>query len=178
MNIDFFANKLSTVVALTALLSCVTSRAADPASPALAPLAFLTAHEWEAKLPDSPDGKKKSIHARFTWTENRQAIRISNEFLIDGTPKPYIDGLYAWNPEKKAIVFVYVGAEGDLSEGTVRLVDGKLVHEFRQMRSADGKVEEYVARVTPHGNASWDNAIFRKGEMTTPLVQVQYLAIH
>jgi len=30
-----------------------------PAAPApLNPIAFFTAHEWDAKLPDSPDGKK------------------------------------------------------------------------------------------------------------------------
>jgi hypothetical protein len=59
----------------------------------------------------------------------------------------------------------------------VRLEDGKLVHEFRQMRSADGKADEYVARVTSHDDGSWDNAIFRKGEMATPLVQVKYLPL-
>ena len=62
-----------------------------PSAPALEPIAFLTAHEWDAKLPDSPDGKKKKIHARFTWTQNRQAIRISNELVTDGKASPYID---------------------------------------------------------------------------------------
>ena len=57
-------------------------------SAALEPIAFLTAHEWDAKLPDSPEGKKKKIHATFTWTQNRQAIRISNELVTDGTASP------------------------------------------------------------------------------------------
>ena len=144
------------------------------ASP-LAPLAFFTAHEWDAKLPDSPDGKKMSIHARFTWAENQQSIRISRQFVIDGKPEPYIDGLYFWNPEKRTLMFVYSNAEGGLFEGTVRVEDGKLVHEFQEIHP-DGKIDPLLARVTPHGTESWDNAIFaRKDGALTPLVQVQYL---
>jgi hypothetical protein len=150
------------------------SPAKAPASP-LAQVAFFTAHEWDAKLPDSPDGKKMSIHASFTWAENRQAIRISNQFVIDGKPTPYIDGLYFWNPEKRTIMFLYSDAKGSLYEGTVRLEGDKLVHEFQEIH-ADGKIDLLLARVTPHGTDSWDNAIFaRKDGALTPLVQVQYL---
>lgn len=150
------------------------SPAKAPAS-SLAPVAFFTAHEWDAKLPDSPDGKKMSIHARFTWAENRQAIRISNQFVIDGKPTPYIDGLYFWNPERRSIMFVYSDAKGSLYEGTVRLEEGKLVHEFQEIHP-DGKIDALLARVTPHGTDSWDNAIFaRKDGKLAPLVQVQYL---
>ena len=174
-------NRCLAVVFLLGLLTrSVLSAAAEeppaklPASP-LAPLAFFTAHEWDAKLPDSPDGKKMSIHARFTWAENRQAIRISNQFVIDGKPTPYIDGLYFWNPEKRAIMFLYSDAQGSLYEGTVRIEDEKLVHEFQEIH-ADGKIDPLLARVTPHGTDSWDNAIFaRKNGALTPLVQVQYL---
>ncbi|HEY2139384.1 MAG TPA: hypothetical protein VGH00_04835 [Chthoniobacterales bacterium] len=145
-----------------------------PAS-ALASIAFFTAHEWDADLPDSPDGKKMKIHARFTWAENHHAIRISNQFVIDGKPTPYIDGLYYWNPAKKVIMFVYSDAEGNLSEGTVRLDGGKLVHEFQEIHP-DGKIETLVAQVTPHGDASWDNAIFSSKEgALTQVVKVQYL---
>lgn len=182
MNISFLMNKPSVAIALIllTLLPCaVVSRAAGPASKSesspLASLAFFTAHEWDAKLPDSPDGKKISIHARFTWSEGRQVIRISNELVTDGQAAPYVEGMYAWHPEKKALWFVYVSAEGNVSEGIVRLEDGKLVHEFREIRK-DGNVGDYVARVTPHGTESWENAIFaRKGDTLTPLVQVQYL---
>lgn len=171
---------LAVVFLLGLLALSVLSAAAEeptaklPTSP-LTPLAFFTAHEWDAKLPDSPDGKKMSIHARFTWAENRQAIRISNQFVIDGKPTPYIDGLYAWNPEKHTIMFLYSDAQGGLYEGTVRIEDEKLVHEFQEIH-ADGKIDALLARVTPHGTDSWDNAIFaRKNGALIPLVQVQYL---
>lgn len=181
MNSYFPMTKQSLIVACVAvtLMFSAVSRAADPApndtsaSP-LAPLAFLTAHEWEAKLPDSKDGKNMSIRARFTWSESRQAIRISNQFVTDGKAAQYVEGLYAWNPEKKVLVFIYVGAEGNLSEGTVQLKDGLLVHEFREIET-NGSSHDYVARVTPHGTESWDNEILaRKGDALTPLVQVQY----
>jgi dipeptidyl aminopeptidase/acylaminoacyl peptidase len=167
------------VVVLAGFLASSLVAAAEespkPVASPLEPVAFFTAHEWDAKLPDSPDGKKMSIHARFTWSENKQAIRISNYFVIDGKQTPYIDGLYAWNPEKRAIIFVYSDAKGGLYEGTVRLEDGKLVHEFQEIHP-DGKIDLLLARVTPHGTDSWDNAIFgRKEGALTPLVQVQYL---
>jgi hypothetical protein len=140
----------------------------------LEPIAFLTAHEWDAPLPDSPEGKKTKIHATFTWTQNRQAIRISNEFVTDGKATPYIDGLYAWDPQQRVIVFWYVDAKGSLTKGTVKMEDGKLVHQFQKTES-DGKTADYVARVTPHGNQAWDNEIFaRKGNGLTPLVKVRY----
>jgi hypothetical protein len=148
----------------------------NPASP-LAPLAFFTTHEWTAKLPDGPDGRKVSIHARFAWAENHQSIRISNQFIMNGKAMPYIDGLYVWNPQKRAIVCWYADAEGNLSEGTVTVSEGKLVHEFQEIHG-DGKVESFVARVTPLADETgWDNEILaRKGDGLVPVVKVQYLA--
>ena len=147
---------------------------ATPTTTALEPIAFLTAHEWDAKLPDSPEGKKKKIHARFTWAPSRQAIRISNEIVTDGKASPYVEGLYVWDPQQKNIVFWYVDAKGGLTKGTVKVEGAKLVHEFQETES-DGKISEYVAKVTSYGNEAWDNEIFaRKGESLTPLVKVRY----
>ncbi len=144
-----------------------------PSAPALEAIAFLTTHEWDAKLPDSPEGKKKKIHARFTWAQN-EAIRMTNQFVTDGKASPYIDGLYAWDPQQKVIVFWYVGAEGSLTKGTVKMEDGKLVHEFQEIQR-DGATAEYVARVTPHGNEAWDNEIFaRRANDLTRLVKARY----
>jgi hypothetical protein len=90
---------------------------------------------------------------------------------------PYIDGLYVWNPQKNAIVFWYADAEGNLSEGTVAVSEGKLVHEFQEIH-VDGKVESFVARVIPlASDRGWDNEILaRKEGALTPVVKVQYLA--
>jgi hypothetical protein len=158
----------------TVAILCAGAQTSTPSAVALEPIAFLTAHEWDARLPDSPEGKKKKIHARFTWTQNRQAIRISNELVIDGKASPYIDGLYAWDPQQHVIVFWYVDAKGSLTKGTVKMEEGKLVHEFQEIES-DGRTADYVSRVTPHGNEAWDNEIFaRKGNDLTPLVKVRY----
>ena len=149
--------------------------AADPATaPNFGPLAFLTAHEWDAQLPDSPDGKKMKIHAVFTWAQNGQAIRISNQLVSDGKPMPYIDGLYAWDPHRRVLVFWYVDAKGSLYQGTVKPENGKLVHEFQESEP-DGKTAGFVARVTPHGDEGWDNEIFaRKADDLAPIVKVHY----
>jgi hypothetical protein len=140
----------------------------------LNPIAFLTKHEWDAKLPDSPDGKKMRIHAQFTWSQNRQAIRISNQFVVDGKERPYIDGLYAWDPQQHVIVFWYVDAGGSLTKGTVKVEGGKLVHEFEEI-APDGKSSAYVVKVTPDGEQAWGNEIFaRRGTELTPMVKVRY----
>jgi dipeptidyl aminopeptidase/acylaminoacyl peptidase len=165
------------LIAGIAVLAVFCVRAETPApttAAALEPIAFLTAHEWDAKLPDSPEGKKIKIHAQFTWAQNRQAIRISNQFVTDGKPSPYIDGLYAWDPKQKAIVFWYVDAKGSLSTGTVRAEGGKLVHEFQETQ-ADGKTASYVARVTAQGDRAWENEILaRKENELVPIVKVRY----
>lgn len=153
-----------------------TSDAMSP-SP-LSPLAFLTTHEWDAALPDSAGGKKTKIHARFAWAQNRRAIRISNQFVTNGEPKPYIDGLYAWDPQQHVIVFWYVGADGSLTKGTVKVEGGKLVHEFEEI-GADGKSATFTARVTQQGDQAWENEIFaRKENVLTPLVKVRYEIAH
>ncbi|MDB6148254.1 MAG: hypothetical protein JWO45_1918 [Spartobacteria bacterium] len=165
-------SKLLFVLAATALVA--SGAEAQTSVGSLAPIAFLTTHEWDAQLPDSPDGKKIKIHAQFTWAQNKQAIRISNQFVTDGKGSPYIDGLYAWDPRRQVIAFWYVDAKGGLSEGTVKVEDGKLVHEFQEIQP-DGKTAEYVARVTPHGDQAWENEIFAKKDGgLTPLVKVRY----
>src|SRR5579864_577502 len=153
-------------ISLVLLLSAVTfARAQSPAPPITSPnldaIAFLTKHEWEAKLPDTPEGKKQKIHAQFTWSQSGQAIRISNQFVTDGKARPYVEGLYAWDPQQRAIVFWYVGGEGDLTKGKVNVENGKLVHEFDQI-GLDGKAISYVAKVTPQGEQAWRNEIFER----------------
>ena len=95
---------------------CAHAQTSTTSVATLEPIAFLTAHEWDAQLPDSPEGQKKKIHATFTWTQNRQAIRISNELVTGGKASPYIDGLYAWDPQQRVIVFWYVDAKGSPHE--------------------------------------------------------------
>jgi hypothetical protein len=158
----------------TATFAGAQEPAATVTSPALGAIAFLTKHEWEAKLPDSPDGKKIKIRAHFTWSQNGQAIRLSNQFIINGKARPYLDGLYAWDPQQRAIVFWYVDAEGTLTSGRVKMEDGKLVHEFDQI-TRDGKSSAFVAKVTPDGEQAWENEIFEQnGSELKPMVKVRY----
>jgi dipeptidyl aminopeptidase/acylaminoacyl peptidase len=156
-----------------ALARAETPGAASTASP-LSPIAFLTAHEWDAKLPDSADGKKMKIHAQFTWSESRRTIRINSKFVTDGKARPYVEGFYAWDPQQRVIAFWYVDAEGNLTKGTVRVDGEKLVHEFEQIKG-DGKSSTFVANVTPQGEQSWENEISsRVGTELKPIVKVRY----
>jgi len=166
---------LPTPLVLT-LLCWTTLQAESPAesnAAHLQPLAFLTTHEWKATLPDSPQGNKMSIHSHCTWSSNGQAIRIFSEFITDGKARPYIDGLYAWDPQQRVIAFWYVDAQGGLTKGTVKMEGATLMHEFEEF-SADGKSAAYLAKVTPHGD-SWDNEIFaRNSDGLKAIVKVRY----
>ena len=165
---------LPTSLVLT-FLAWAPLEAESPAtnSSQLQPLAFLTAHEWQAILPDSPQGNKMKIHSHCTWSGNGQAIRIFSEFVTDGKARPYIDGLYAWDPQQKLIAFWYVDAQGNLTKGTVKTDGATLMHEFEEL-SGDGKSAAYLAKVTPHED-SWDNEIFaRNSDGLKPIVKVRY----
>ena len=159
------------------LLGWTTLQAESPAgsnAAQLQPLAFLTAHEWQAILPDSGQGNKMKIHSHCTWSSNGQAIRIFSEFITDGRARPYIDGLYAWDPQQRVIAFWYVDAQGNLTKGTVKTEGATLTHEFEEL-SGDGKSAAYLANVTPHADDSWDNEIFaRNPEGLKPIVKVRY----
>ena len=177
MNLTSLAKLLLVVGASTTTGIFLRGQTPAPAATGpLSPIAFFTAHEWDAKLPDSPEGKKMKIHAVFTWAQNHQAIRISNQFVIDGKGSPYVDGLYAWDPKQHAIVFWYADAKGSLSTGIVKVEDGKLVHEFQETQP-DGKTAAFVARVKPQGDRAWENEILARKENTlTTIVKVRYEA--
>ena len=172
MKLPFFLQVAFAAFLLTAAQAQTTSTSTTAS--ALSPIAFLTAHEWDAKLPDSPDGKKMKIHAQFTWSESRQAIRINSKFVTEGKARPYVEGFYAWDPQQRVIVFWYVDAEGSLTKGTVKTDGEKLVHEFEQIKG-DGKSSSFIANVTSHGEQSWDNEIFsRNGGELKAVVKVRY----
>jgi hypothetical protein len=72
------------------------------------------------------------------------------------------------------IVFWYVDAPGNLTRGTVKMDGATLLHEFEEL-SVDGKSAAYLAKVTPHGDESWDNEIFaRNSDGLKQIVKVRY----
>ncbi len=175
-------NTIYSTLALTAIfLVTALVRADDPgpagkspsASP-LEPLAFLIGGEWEAKLPAQPNGRQISILAHFTWANNHRAIHISNVYSTNGKTMPYIDGLYAWHPQKHAIVFTYVDSRGNFYEGTVKPDSSALLHEF-QVIDPKGEATPYSARQTRDGANAWINEIssIKDGKLQ-PEVTVRY----
>ncbi|MEP6821687.1 MAG: hypothetical protein ABI946_04985 [Chthoniobacterales bacterium] len=167
---------LGIAAVLTSAAPAQDSPASTPASAnpsTLSPLAFLAAHDWEAKLPDTADGKKMVLRTHCAWSENRQIIRTSSQFVTDGKAKPYVDGLYAWDPRARIIIFIYANASGGLSRGTVKQEGNTLVHEFEEV-GKDGSASNFVAKITPQGEKAWENEIFaRQGEELTSLVKVR-----
>jgi hypothetical protein len=173
-------NKIHGVVLIAVLSLGLIDGKGQTVSPSpsanLAPIAFLTAHEWDAQLPDVPNGKKRKIHAQFSWASNGQAIRVSNQIVVDGKRSPYIDGLYAWDPQQHAIIFWYVGTDGSLTKGTVKSEGATLVHDFAETK-LDGTTANYMEKVTPMSAASWQNEILANtAQGLKPMVKVHYKA--
>lgn len=129
-----------------------------PAASPLDPLAFLVGGEWEAKLPPQANGQQVSILAHFTWANNHRAIRISNVYAAGTNTMPYIDGMYAWHPQKKTIAFWYADSKGNFYEGIVKPDSGGLLHEF-QVINPQGEAVPYTARQTRDGANAWVNEI-------------------
>ena len=64
--------------------------------------------------------------------------------------------------------------KGNLTKGIVKMEGATLLHEFEEL-TGDGKSAAYLAKVTPHGDESWDNEIFARGsDGLQPIVKVRY----
>lgn len=159
------------------ILLAATALGAEPAAPAspFDPIAFWVGGSWHGQLPPPPGGgTAPTLVTTFAWMENRRAIRFDTVAVAGERRRPYTSGVYGWHPARKTLVFWYTDAAGGLTEGTVVIEGGVLVHEFTAVDAA-GQVTPYRARVTPDGADAYWNEIFHQenGEWKS-FVKVRY----
>src|SRR4051794_36950401 len=103
------------VASLLLFAFAATAAHADTATP-LAPVASLVGGVWIADLPVQDGQAPTQLEARFTWAENKQAVRFNSAFIREGKTTPYTDGFYAWNAVKGKLAIYYTDSKGGLTE--------------------------------------------------------------
>jgi hypothetical protein len=170
--------KLQLVVALLLTFAVPPSiRAAEPA-PAATPLATLASFVggvWSGDLPREKDGPEMKIELRFTWAENKRALRFDSFFVQGDKRSPYTSGMYGWNPATKKFVIFYTDNSGSLVEGPVTPVGDMLVHELTII-DAKGKVDTALVRLARESADAFTNTIYlRKNDAWEKFVEVHYV---
>ena len=147
---------------------------AETATP-LSPVASLVGGVWLADLPVKEGQSPTQLEARFSWAENKQAIRFSSAFIRDGKTSPYTDGFYAWNAVKGKLTIYYTDSKGGLTEGLISDEGSSLVCDltvFEQNR----ETTPVRVRTTKIGDDVFTNEVMLKkdGEWAR-LVMVRYV---
>lgn len=103
--------KLAATLGLAGLLWGAGAGAEDRPD-ALAMFDFLVGGCWTASF---PDGKLSNTHC-FTRVEDGAAVRDTH--VVIGAAAPYAgETLYRWNPERRAVTYVYRASDGGESRG-------------------------------------------------------------
>ena len=159
---------------LLVLLAAAPVRAAETKESPLAPLASLVGGLWVGDLPPQGDVPMK-IELRFSWAENRQAVRFDSNFVQGEKRTPYTSGLYVWNPAREKIGITYTDFSGSLTEGTITREGVVLVNDL-MVTHPDGKSEPVRVRLTKAGTDAFTNEIFvEKNGAWVPFVTVRYV---
>jgi hypothetical protein len=117
----------------TALLILALAAPAVAETPGhLEPLGFLAGACWRGAF---PDGKSQDEHC-WEWAYGGRVLR--DRHVVRGAGPDYAgETLYAWDPEKKAVVFYYFTNQGHVSSGTFEVTPEGIVFPER-VRSAEG----------------------------------------
>ena len=129
------------VTAQTPMHPSALSPTADP----LAPIIWMTG-SWRAETPTSGEGHAITIEQRISSILGGKAVAFSTTF--DGVQR--YQGLFAYDAARKAIVFWYPSASGELTTGTVSPQDGYLLLEF-QVTDNEGATTPFQVHIKPAG---------------------------
>lgn len=104
------------------------------------PLAFLEGKCWSGNF---PDGVKSDEHC-FEWIYGGKFLR-DRHVVTGGGPDYLGETIYAWDPEKKAVVYWYFNSDGGFSTGSLRVEGDALV--FPNERFVNEGVETFYRSV-------------------------------
>ncbi len=140
--------KNRTVLAALAVMLAAPLQSAE-LDPRLAPLAPLVGKTWRGEM--SPPGAEKPVVdvSRFEVALNGRAIR-SLHSINDGVYGG--ETLFAWDDEKKAIVYTYFTTGGFYTVGTVTPAEGELrFHEMVRGSTTGPREVKASSRILPDG---------------------------
>ncbi len=134
----FFAPAL--VLSIAAPAPAADSSVGEATAGPFVPLAFLEGKCWSGKF---PDGVKSDEHC-FEWIYGGKFLR--DRHVVRGGGPDYLgETIYAWDPEKKAVVYWYFNSDGGFSMGSLRVDGDALV--FPNERFVNEGVETFYRSV-------------------------------
>ena len=118
-------------------------------------IAWMVGGKWQADGDQGPDGKPFHVEWSAHWGANHRTIDFAVSFLTDGKLVPEYNGLYAYNPAKKKVIFVYTDKEGNLTEGDAEISGERQEMEF-DIIGTDGATHPFRSTVVRTGSDAYD----------------------
>lgn len=147
-----------------------TMQAQAPTDP-LAPVAWLVGGTWRAEVQGPANGggtTKIEMHAERTL--NGKAVRFATSF----NSVPRYEGFFAYDAVKKAIVFAYPSAAGDIVNGAAEEKQDYVLLDFIDS-GADGTAQHYQVHLQRKGNDDYDWTLFQsQQDKLTQLLAIHY----
>jgi hypothetical protein len=136
-----------------------------------APLAFLEGRCWSGKF---PDGVKSDEHC-FEWIYGGKFLRDRHQ-VRGGGPDYQGETIYAWDPERKAVVYWYFNSDGGFSTGSLRVEGDALV--FPNERFVNEGVETFYRSVWRRTGDDRYLAVteMQKGDAWVEAWRIEYVA--
>jgi hypothetical protein len=143
------------------LTGAIPARAQAQSDNPLHPLAWMAGGTWRADAPQGPDGKPFHAEWKCRWGANHRTLDFTVWFLTDGKLVPVYNGLYAWHPGRKKLIFVYADNRGNLTEGEAVMNGERLQQDFHIV-SADGVARPFRSIIVRQGPDAYDWHVQRK----------------
>jgi hypothetical protein len=137
------------------LAAAVPSWSQGPAENPLDQLAWMVGGKWQAEGDKGPDGKPFHAEWKCRWGANHRTLEFTVWFLADGRLEPVYEGLYAWHPVKKKLIFIYTDNKGALTEGEAVMSGDRLEQDFH-ISGPDGVWQPFRSTIIRHGRDSYD----------------------
>jgi hypothetical protein len=137
------------------LAAAVPSRSQQPAENPLNQLAWMVGGKWQAEAAKGPDGKPFHAEWKCRWGANHRTLEFTVWFRTDGRLTPVYEGIYAWHPAKKKLIFVYTDNHGALTEGEAVMSGNRLEQDFHII-SSDGVSRPFRSTIVWRERDSYD----------------------
>jgi hypothetical protein len=130
-------------------------------------LAWMVGGKWVAEGDKGPDGKPFHAEWSCNWGANHRTLEFTVWFRMDGKLLPAYNGLYAWDPGGKKLIFVYTDNEGALTEGEAVMSGDRLEQDFH-ITGIDGVARPFRSTIVRQGPDAYDWNVQRQkdGEWT------------
>ncbi|MGA8230389.1 MAG: hypothetical protein WB795_02820 [Candidatus Acidiferrales bacterium] len=160
-------------ISSTAMWAQEASKKPEAAKP-ISPLTWLVGGVWTADT-SKLGPEMKGIETRYQWSDNNAFLRFTTHFVMEQRTLKNYDGQFFWDPQKSALGFWYMSAEGVIYEGPVKLRGDVMELTFRG-EDFDGKMADLRVTVTRKTNDHYNWLLEEKqADAWKQLLSLEYL---